>query len=314
MASRPPSSAPLGRGINFGNALDTTHADGPTLRLARRYFDDVKAAGFDTARLPVAWSAHAGETAPYAIDQEFFTRVDDAVDEVLGRGMNAVLNVHHYHELNRAPDEHSERFLALWRQIAARYADHPDSLYFELLNEPRAAMTPEKWNALLPRALAAVRESNAERDVLIGPAEMNDIGALRSLELPAADHHIVAAFHYYAPFEFTHQGAPWVGGSAAWVGTTWGGDADHQAVRDDLTVAAAWADDHGVPLFIGEFGAYEKADISSRARWTARVREEAERLGIGWAYWEFGTDFGAYDPATGTWREPLRRALFPHRN
>jgi endoglucanase len=275
--------------------------------LRGRYFDEIKAAGFDTVRLPVAWSAHAERAAPYAIRRDFLARVDEAVDAVLARGLNVVLNVHHYHELNRAPDEHADRFVALWRQIAAHYADCP-GLGFELLNEPRAALTPRRWNALSGQALAAVRESNPERTVLIGSAEMNDVGALHRLELPDDDH-LVATVHYYAPFEFTHQGASWVEGSASWLGTDWGDAADHRAVRDDLTAAAAWADSHDVPLFIGEFGAYELADLGARTRWTDRVRREAERLGAGWAYWEFGTDFGAYDTATGTWREPLRRAL-----
>jgi endoglucanase len=42
---------------------------------------------------------------------------------------------------------------------------------------------------------------------------------------------------------------------------------------------------------------------------TAAVREEAERLGASWAYWDFATDFGACDLHADAWREPLRRAL-----
>jgi endoglucanase len=302
----------LGPGINLGNALDAPDDAEHALPLRPRHFDEIRAAGFGTVRLPVAWSAHADQSPPYAIAPDFFERVDEAVGEVLARGLNVVLNVHHYHELNLAPEEHTERFLALWRQIAPRYADRPrHRLHFELLNEPRAAMTAERWNAVLPRALAAVRESNPERAVLIGPAEMNDIGALPKLELPEDDDHLVATVHYYAPFEFTHQGAHWVEGSGPWLGTTWGGEADRRAVSDDLGAAAAWAAARGVPLFLGEFGAYERADMDSRARWTAWVREEAERLGIGWAYWEFDTDFGAYDREAGAWREPLRQALLP---
>jgi endoglucanase len=304
------SSVTLGSGINLGNALDAADGDEHALRLQWRYFDEIKAAGFDTVRLPVAWSAHAEQTAPYTVEQDFFQRVDRAVDQALARDLNVVLNVHHYHELNHAPDAQTERFLALWRQIAPRYADRPDRLHFELLNEPRAAMTAQRWNALLRHALAAVRESSPERTVLIGPAEMNDISALSKLELPDDDH-LVATVHYYAPFEFTHQGAPWVKNSDPWLGTTWGGEADRKTVSEDLAVAAAWTEAHAVPLFIGEFGAYERADMDSRVRWTAWVREEAERLRIGWAYWEFGTDFGAYARETDTWREPLRQALIP---
>jgi endoglucanase len=64
-------------------------------------------------------------------------------------------------------------------------------------------------------------------------------------------------------------------------------------------------------VYLGEFGAYSRADMASRARWTARVVREAEARGFGWAYWEFGAGFGAYDRATGTWRQPLLDALLP---
>lgn len=136
-----------------------------------------------------------------------------------------------------------------------------------------------------------------------------------SLALPAAavvvadDVHLLACVHYYAPFGFTHQGAGWVRGADRWLGRTWGSAADEDAVRSDLGRAAAWGREHGLPLLVGEFGAFSAAPMDSRERWTAFVRAEAERLGMSWAYWEFGTDFGAFDPVRGAWREPLRRAL-----
>jgi endoglucanase len=111
-----------------------------------------------------------------------------------------VLNVHHYDELNDAPRGQQPRFLGLWRQIAARYASRPTRLYFELLNEPRAAMTATAWNELIPLALAAIRERDPGRAVIVGPARMNDIGALPELELPDDDR-LVVGVHYYAPFE-----------------------------------------------------------------------------------------------------------------
>jgi endoglucanase len=30
---------------------------------------------------------------------------------------------------------------------------------------------------------------------------------------------------------------------------------------------------------------------------------------MSWAYWDFATDFGAYDCERGAWHEPLRQAL-----
>ncbi|MFI0723183.1 glycoside hydrolase family 5 protein [Streptomyces sp. NPDC021224] len=297
----------LGRGINVGNALDALPG-GPELPLDERYFDEIARAGFDTVRLPVRWSAHAGSAPPYAIDPAFFARVDAGVRAALDRGLNAVVNVHHYREMNADPDAHLPRLLALWRQIAARYAGHPDELVLELLNEPGDRLTPERWNTVLAQVLAAVRARDPGRTVIVGPGEHNDLRALPALVLPDDDH-LLACVHYYAPFGFTHQGAGWVRGADRWLGRTWGSAADEDAVRSDLARAAAWGREHGLPLLVGEFGAFSAAPMASRERWTAFVRAEAERLGMSWAYWEFGTDFGAFDPVRGAWREPLRRAL-----
>lgn len=306
-ASAGEMSRRLGRGINIGNALDAP--DAPGVRLAARHLELVRAAGFDTVRLPVKWSARAGAEAPYAIDGAFFGQVDRAVGLALERGLNVVLNVHHYDELHEDVGGQSARFLGLWRQVAERYADRPDRLYLELLNEPRPPMTAGDWNGLLAEALAVVRASNPRRMVIVGSAEMSDVGALPELVLPDSDDRLIVTAHYYHPFAFTHQGAAWTPGSDRWTGTTWGTDADRAAVRADLDAAAAWAREHDRPLFVGEFGAYERADLDSRARWTAFVRSELERHGIGWCYWEFGTDFGAFDQSRGAWREPLLRAL-----
>ncbi|MEQ4300573.1 glycoside hydrolase family 5 protein [Plantactinospora sp. B6F1] len=292
--------------MNFGNALDAPPGEG--LELSERYFEAVRQAGFDTVRLPARWAGHAARTAPYPIDPVFFARVDRAVGLALAHELAVVLDLHHFHEMQDDPAGNTDLFLALWRQIATRYADRPSRLWFELLNEPRPPMTDEQWNALVEPALAVVRESNPTRTVVVGPTAMNDLAVLPALRLPD-DPHLAVTIHYYAPFAFTHQGAHWVAGADRWLGTSWGSAADLAAVEADLRRAADWAGDAGQRLFIGEFGAYERADPAARARWTRAVRQTAERLGIGWIYWEFGTDFGAYDPAADAWREPLKEAL-----
>lgn len=71
-------------------------------------------------------------------------------------------------------------------------------------------------------------------------------------------------------------------GASQWLDTAWRDDKGRQRVRADLTTASTWARAHGHALFIGEFGAYERADMRSRRQWTRCVRLAAEALGVGW--------------------------------
>ena len=66
-----------------------------------------------------------------------------------------------------------------------------------------------------------------------------------------------------------------------------------------------------MPMQLGEFGAYNKADEPSRIRWTAAVRKASEDYNIDWSYWEFGAGFGIYDPVNDEWRTGLLQSLLP---
>jgi endoglucanase len=300
----------LGRGINFGNALEAPGEGAWGVRLKADYFRAVKEAGFDTVRLPVKWSAHAATSAPYTIDSTFAARVDWAIEQALANKLNIIVNIHHYDEMDANPDANLPRLVGLWEQIAARYKDRPAEVYFELLNEPHDKLTEAKWNTAIPQVLRAVRKTNPTRPVIVGPGQWNGIRALDKLELPKDDRNLIVTIHSYDPFQFTHQGASWAKGSDKWKGKKWTGtNAEQAAIRTQFEKAADWGKKHDRPIFLGEFGAYEAADMESRARWTHFVSREAERLGFSWAYWEFCAGFGAYDPKTDLWREPLKRAL-----
>jgi endoglucanase len=215
------SSGGVRRGVNLGNAFDWLPDSRDRLRIEARHVDLIAAAGFDTVRLPVRWSGHAAVTPPFAIDREFFGAVDATVDLALARGLEVVVDLHHYPELCADPARHADRFVALWSQIAERWMHRPETVHFELLNEPRPPMTAGEWNRLLAAALAVVRRSNPDRVVVAGPAAMNIIDALADLDLPGDDRLIVTV-HYCEPFAFTHHGAPWCRGAERWVGTTLG--------------------------------------------------------------------------------------------
>ncbi len=305
-------SARLGRGVNLGNALEAPNEGDWGVTLYEEYFALIEQGGFDSVRIPIRWSAHVATRSPYAIAPAFFERVDWAVEQALSRDLLVVINMHHYEEMFEDPESEQERFLALWRQIAEHYADYPPELLFEILNEPHGALSVSRWNALLKETLEVIRESNPTRVVVIGPVNWNNVDALGSLQLPEDDRHIIATFHYYEPFHFTHQGAEWAQGADAWLGTTWdGSETQRRAVVVDFDRAAEWGRRRNRPLYLGEFGAYSKADMDSRARWTAFVARTAEEHGISWAYWEFCAGFGVFDRARGAWNEPLWEALIP---
>ncbi len=300
----------LGRGMNFGNALEAPREGDWGLTLQEDYFERVHKAGLNSVRVPICWSAHAGTEAPYEIDAAFFKRIDWVVEQALSRDLVIVINVHHYDALLRDPDKHEARLLALWKQIAERYRDRPDHLYFELLNEPNGKLTEERWNILIPKLLDTLRPSNPKRVVIVGPGQWNNLNSLDKLRLPEKDRNLIVTFHYYSPFHFTHQGAEWARDSNKWKGTTWTGTPkETEELSKDFGKAAAWSKKNGRPLFLGEFGSYQVADMDSRARWTRAVAREAEKHGFSWAYWEFGAGFGAYDLKAKAWREPLLKAL-----
>jgi endoglucanase len=211
------------------------------------------------------------------------------------------------------PDQQLPRLVALWDQIASHYKDFPDTLFFELVNEPQGNLTDDKWQTIFPELLRTVRKTNPDRMVIIGPGYWNSLDHLNALHLPNDDRRLIVTFHYYIPLRFTHQGAAWVYGANQWKGTTWTGTPEErQVLRDDLDKAAAWADEKRRPLYLGEFGSYSAADMASRARWAGAVVVEAERHEMSWAYFDFcSSTFGAYDQKTKSWREPMLRALIP---
>lgn len=302
----------LGRGINLGNALEAPNEGEWGVVLQERYFDLIKNAGFQSVRIPIRWSAHTASTPPYTIESDLLRRVDWAIEQALSRGLLAIINIHHFDEIMQRPADEKARFLAIWQQLGERYRNHPGDLLFELLNEPNGNLSPSVWNTFLSEAIAVIRASNPGRTLICGPAVWNSFTTLEQLQLPANDRNIIATFHYYNPFFFTHQGAEWVPGSDAWLGTAWNRtEAEQQAIIRDFAVAVNWAQANNRPLNLGEFGAYSKADMQSRALWTAFVARLAEQHGISWHYWEFIAGFGAYDGDQNAWRMPLLQALVP---
>jgi endoglucanase len=304
----------LGRGVNMGNALDAPSEGEWGFTLEEKYFQAAKDAGFDSVRIPVRWSAHALKEPPYTIDPNFMKRVDWAVNCALSRKLPVMLNVHHYLELLSDPNNHRERFLALWQQLAEHYKDYPEILILEPLNEPTGKLGTKEWNSLLKQAITVIRKSNPDRTIAIAPAWSNTIDNLKWLEIPKEERNIIVSVHCYDPLEFTHQGASWVTDhdSNTWLGTKWTGtEIQKKAIASKFDIAAAWSKQHNLPINLGEFGTINKADMDSRACYTKFLADAAIERGFSFHYWLFGADFAVYDVQTNTWIKPILDALIP---
>ncbi|HNQ72383.1 MAG TPA: cellulase family glycosylhydrolase [Verrucomicrobiota bacterium] len=300
----------LGRGVNI-LGYDPIWRSRDQARFKTEYFAKLKAAGFDSVRINLHAFRHMERTNHWALRPAWFTTLDWAVAEAQRQGLAVILDLHEFQALGKDAAANRAPFLAFWRQMAAHYQNAPATLYFEVLNEPSQQLTPALWNEYFAEALAIIRATHPTRGVVVGPAHWNAVGYLDQLQLPETDRHLIVTVHFYAPFEFTHQGASWANRQDK-VGVTWNGTADEKAAIDRVfDQAQAWAGRHQRPLLLGEFGAYDRGDMDSRVRWTAAVARAAEARGWSWAYWQFDSDFILYDVKREAWVEPILHALIP---
>ncbi len=333
------------RGVNFSNFFEAPAGEdwgGGPLGVAD--FSAVRSEGFDHVRLPVSWNYHTGPAPGYPISNAFFARVDAVVTGLLSRGVNVLLNVHHFDEFYANPASWTNKLYAIWDQLATHYAGYGEELAFEILNEPHDQATTAIMNGVYAHIIPRIRALNPDRTIFIGPGQWNGIDQLSGLRLPPGDSNIVVTVHSYAPFYFTHQGAEWTGSSTATTNVAYPGppaaylppsplatgDADvvewfaqynslatlenpcsSNAFKGAFRRAHDWSVYYGRPVHVGEFGAYGKADDASRARYYRENREIMDREGLGWAIWDWKSGFHYWDRNAGRASPGMKPALFP---
>jgi endoglucanase len=295
------------RGVNLGNALEAPNEGDWGYRIETAHLDAISDAGFDGVRLPVRWDAHMDSAGRIA--EAHMTRVAEVVGGAIERGLQIQLDAHHYAALIEHPQRETRRFLALWRQIAERFANAPPGLLFEPLNEPHGA----QWNGarlsdLQGEILGIIRESNPVRLVVFGPGNWQNIDALDSWRPPAGNN-IAVSVHYYEPHAFTHQDAEWLGEEAPSFGRAWGNADDVSQVRAHIGRAEAWSARTGYPLQLGEFGVNRAVPVMQRARWTRAVRDACDTQGIAWCVWDFAGAFPIWNSDRGAFIPQMRNAL-----
>jgi len=318
----------LRHGINASEWFAQSAGDYSAAR-TDRYTNDADIAlmaqlGFDNVRLSI--DATPLEQPPWSKDglnADFVGRLDHAVDAMLADGMAVQIDVHpesDYKMRVRTTSEGVDRFVMLWRRLAAHYATRdPEKVFFEIMNEPEVN-DPYRWAGIQARAAAAIREAAPRNTIVATGPNWSGIADLLTQQ-PLPDGNVIYNFHFYEPHEFTHQGAGW--GLPWWSYTHgipypatessmadvlkqipdapsryamehyWLDHWDAHRIRLQIDAAAAWGHEHNVPLICNEFGAYRRVtDPASRMAWIKDVRTALEADGIGWSMWDYRGGFG----------------------
>ncbi len=302
----------LSRTINIALTLDAPKEGDWGHTLQAGDFTLIKKAGFTAIRLPVQWVTRMTKEAPYTIDNEFLARVDWAIQEALSNHLAIILDNHIDTSLMKQPVVYKERFLSLWKQLSVHYQRQPQQVMFEVMAEPHDKLD-SVWNEYFKDALAIIRETNPTRPVIVGAPFYNLVYRLGNLQLPQDDY-LILTFHYYNPTRFTMQGEDWfpIGKPREWIGTTWTGSVQEtNDIVHTMDQVSDWAKQHQLPVFLGEFGAGDHADTASKARYYKYIREQAERRGFSWGFFNFTVKFSLYNQDTKTWYRDLLEALIP---
>jgi endoglucanase len=280
----------LGKCINLANTLEPPNEGdwGPAFRDEDARI--IRSGGFSTVRVPINFLGHALARPPYTIDSRFMGRARHVIDTLHAAGLNVIVDQHNNEDLSVMPEANRDRSAAVWRQVAAALRDEPADVWFELLNEPHDQLTNDNLLATLTPSLAAIRETNPTRIVVIGGERWSGIDSLATLPLPD-DPYIVPTFHYYDPFEFTHQGAQFIHPSPPPFGRSFGGAADAQQLQDNLAKVRAFIARTGRVPFVGEYGAIEIIPGEQRTAWYRTASSAFASVGVASCAWGYRNAF-----------------------
>ena len=164
----------LRHGINASEWFAQSASDYSAARTSR-YTDDADIAlmaklGFDNVRLSIdPTPLEQFPRGKDGLNDEFLARLDHAVDTMLADGLAVQIDIHPeegYKQRVSSGNEGVDRFVMLWRNLAAHYADRdPERVFFEIMNEPEVH-DPYRWAGIQARAAAAIREA-APRNTII---------------------------------------------------------------------------------------------------------------------------------------------------
>ncbi|WP_010250201.1 cellulase family glycosylhydrolase [Acetivibrio cellulolyticus] len=310
----------MGIGWNLGNTLEACGSwiSGTSVSnyetawgnpvTTKAMIDGVKAAGFKSIRIPVAWSNLMA--SDYTINADLLKRVKEVVDYCSSNDMYAIVNIHWdggwFANFATNYDESMKKYTSVWTQISSYFKDYPKNLILESLNEEGCWDTIwNRWsgstgedktraynilNSINQKFVDIVRASggnNASRCLLIaGYSTDIDLTCDSCFKMPTdtIKDKLIISVHYYTPSTFTilTEDASW--GKCA---TTWGTDAEINQVKTDFNKMKTKFADKGFPVIIGEYGTVTtNKELASVRRYITTVCKTAYDLGFCPMLWD----------------------------
>lgn len=211
--------AKMGLGYNIGNTMEAT--GGATswgnIFPTQAYVDSIKAAGFNTVRIPCSWDLHASNST---INTSWMDSVQTVVDYAMRAGLYTVLNIHwdggwlQDDDFTSAKSNIVEKQKAYWTQIANRFVNYDEHLLFSGMNEPGLNLS---WSSSLIPALVAYQQAfidavratggnNATRTLIVsGPKTDIDVTCNYYTTMPTdkVSDRLMVEIHYYDPYQYT---------------------------------------------------------------------------------------------------------------
>lgn len=309
--------AEMGVGWNLGNTLESCTNTSPYYAsecetlwgnpyTTREMIQAVSDAGFNTVRIPVAWSNMMSSV--YQIDQDFMARVEEVVDYVLDCGMYAIIDIHWdngwIYEASTNYDSTMRKYTDIWKQVSENFAGHSDYLIFESLNEEgeftdiwkgtgtsgkaEAYALLNDFNQTFVDTVRASGGRNATRHLLLAGYADDAILTCDPLyvlpEDPAG--RCAVSIHYNVPVDFvdvkTNDGGA----------DKWGTDDERKELEENFDRLKTTFCDNGVPVIISEYGAATlNKNPDSIVDYTASVTKAARSRGMCPILWDNGTFF-----------------------
>jgi aryl-phospho-beta-D-glucosidase BglC (GH1 family) len=309
-------------GWNLGNTLEATGGEtnwGNPLT-TQKLIDSVKAAGFNTIRIPCSWDQYANQTT-HVIDATWMARVKAVVDYCVKDNLYVILNIHWdggWLENNctqAAQASVNVKQNSYWTQIATTFKSYDGHVLFASANEPAVADATQmsvllSYHQTFINAVRATGGNNSSR-VLIVQGPSTDISKtntlMNTMPTDVITNRLMVEVHYYTPYNFCLMTADadwgkqfyyWGKGHHSTTDIAHNPNYDEEAELDNnFQLMKAKFVDKGIPVIIGEFGAIKRdtlkgtalaLHISSREYFYNYLVKSASCHGLVPVYWDAG--------------------------